>query len=177
MTDPEFEISELTALERRLDDERPQLTAMQLDGIRSTVRTRASRPKPRGAFMKSRLAIASALCLGILFSGTGVSLGVSALNESDSAAVKQYGAAEVQGEDGDGAVLGSSGSGSDTPPGSGSGSDLQGSGQTSAGNGGELAFTGYAAIPILLIGVGLFAAGLLMRRSARETLPDGTTQP
>src|SRR5215213_9240681 len=101
MTDSELDRSELTALERRLDDERPELTPLELDRIRTTVRARGARRQPRGAFMKSRVAIVSALCLGIFMSGAGVSLGVSALNDSDSAAVAQYG----DNDSGDGEVL------------------------------------------------------------------------
>jgi LPXTG-motif cell wall-anchored protein len=45
---------------------------------------------------------------------------------------------------------------------------LQPERQEENGSGGQLPFTGFAAIPVLLGGIALLSGGLLLRRRARE---------
>ena len=110
--------------------------------------------------MTSRIAITILLALGIMMSGAGATLAVSGLaDEGGSAAQVQYPEEEEpreQEDEGgdDQAVLGEQASGG----------EAQADEQAAADN---LAFTGFAAIPLLLLGVGLFSAGVVMRRRAR----------
>jgi hypothetical protein len=72
---------------RRLEDERPQATARELDEIKQRVRRRAAEPSRRSQSMKSRVAILGMLVTGVLFSTAGAGLAL----QSDNAAVTQYG--------------------------------------------------------------------------------------
>ena len=132
--------------------------------------------------MRSRLAIIAMLVFGGLLSTGGGALAVSGFaSQQDNAAGAQYGPT-TQGEEddqGDQGVLGEDESGGpageseDTPAGGGEENAVQPARQVEAGvqaTGEEqLPFTGFAAIPILLGGVALLAAGLaLRRRSATE---------
>src|ERR1700729_2491247 len=80
--------AELREVEERLRENRPGLTALELDAIklRTLAATRKS-PSPffairRSAFMKSRAAIVLVLALGVFMSGTGASLAVSSIANS-----------------------------------------------------------------------------------------------
>jgi hypothetical protein len=64
---------------------------------------------------------------------------------------------EVAGDSASGEVAGDS---ADAPL-----ATAQASRQLESGGGGELPFTGYAAVPTLLIGIGLLAMGLILRRN------------
>jgi hypothetical protein len=75
---------------------RPEATALELDGIKQSVRGRvAARPSGRRArsadLMKSRLAILATLVFGMLLSTTGAGLAISGLSGSGDAGVAQYG--------------------------------------------------------------------------------------
>jgi hypothetical protein len=78
---------------RRLEDERPQATARELDEIKQRVRRRAAEPSRRSQSMKSRVAILGMLVTGMLFSTAGAGLAVSGINDqsTNNAAVSQYG--------------------------------------------------------------------------------------
>ena len=120
--------------------------------------------------MRSRLAIIAMLVFGGLLSTSGGALAVSGFSsQQDNAAQSQYGG--VQGEEddqGEQGVLGEDESGGGPAPTNDSGGPTQPSRQVEAGaqgtGGEELPFTGFAAIPILLGGVGLLTAGLVLRR-------------
>ncbi len=123
--------------------------------------------------MKSRLAILGMLVAGMLFSTTGAGLAISGLTTSNSASIAQYGG--EQGDNGNnaqGGVEGQSGGGSGTDnPSGGNGSGLQPTQQVevgASGGSGQLPFTGYAAIPILLGGIALLSMGLVIRHRARD---------
>lgn len=127
--------------------------------------------------MRTRLALMSILALGALFSTTGGALALSNLTGSQSAGDAVYpqnpGTGDVGGEEGSGGgnTLGDStggGDGGGTAGESASGSTpddaLESAAQRESNEDGKLPFTGYAAIPLLLVGVGLLAAGLMLRR-------------
>ena len=97
--------------------------------------------------MKSRLAILSMLVAGMLLSTTGAGLAVTSLGSND-ASVAQYG-----GDNGD--VLGASDQGTEVQPAR--------QVETGAGSG-QLPFTGFLAIPVLLGGVALLSTGIVLRR-------------
>jgi hypothetical protein len=170
----------LARIAHRLRAERPELTAIELDEVGRRVRARAAAPparrRTRSSFMKSRLAILGMLVAGMLFSTTGAGLAISGLTTSNSASVAQYGG--DQGDNGQGPQGGvkgdtGSGTGGGGNPSGGNGSGLQPTqqvevGATGATGGGQLPFTGYAAIPVLLGGIALLSTGLIIRRRARD---------
>jgi hypothetical protein len=159
---------------------RPEATALELDGIKQRVRARSSQPARRrttrrAQLMKSRLVILSMLVLGMLLSTAGAGLAVSGLS-SDNASVEQYGTSTTpppESTPGGGNVLGDEDSGnnvlpeSNTSPG---GNDVQPARQVEAGatTNSKLPFTGFAAVPVLLGGIALLSAGLVLRRRTGE---------
>src|SRR5688572_31479516 len=153
---------DLEAVARRLRDERPEVTGLALDRIKRRAITRASAaagswaPK-KGLFMKPRIAVALVLAMGLLTSGTGATLAV--ISESGSAAQVQYPDLKPK-ESIDPDVLGS-----DEP--SGSATSIQEEQQVASGGGGELPFTGFLAIPLLIVGVLFLVAGGFMRSRTR----------
>lgn len=159
---------------------RPEATALELDAVKQRVRARtANGRRARSAnLMKSRLAILSMLVVGMLASTTGVGLAIDGLGGRD-ASVAQYGDNDNGGPKG--GVLGESRH--HDKPANGTKNDNGGGGSPSGGNtlqparqvetgatgGGQLPFTGYLAIPVLIGGVALLSAGLILRRrSARD---------
>jgi hypothetical protein len=146
---------ELDDVIRRLEENRPEATALELDAVKQRVRRRAAQPQRRQD-MKSRLAILLMLVLGMMLSTTGAGLAIQDLTTND-ASVAQYGNADTDDEDD---VLGDEEAGGDV-----AGDDLQPSRQVESGaDGGELPFTGLLALPILIGGVALLSGGLLLRR-------------
>jgi hypothetical protein len=156
----------------RLEAEKPTASELELGLIRQRVRDRVApgaRRSRRTEFMRSRLAIIAMLVFGGLLSTSGGALAVSGFtSQQGNAAQGQYGG--VQGEEDDQGVLGEEESGGGSAPtgNSGGGGPTQPTRQVEAGaqssGGDELPFTGFAAIPILLGGVGLLTAGLVLRR-------------
>ena len=152
---------ELEALARRLQDERPEATGIELDRIKQRAMSKASAgrgawaPK-KGLFMKPRIAVAFVLAIGLLTSGTGATLAV--ISESGSAAQVQY--PDLKPKDSSKpSVLGQP---SAQAP-------LREEDQVASSGGGELPFTGFLAIPLLIVGVLCLVAGGYMRsRMTRE---------
>ena len=121
--------------------------------------------------MRSRLAIIAMLVFGGLLSTSGGALAVSGFtSQQGNAAQGQYGGVQGEDDQGDQGVLGEdeSGGGNPTTTENNGGGPTQPARQVEAGaqgtGGDELPFTGFAAIPILLGGVGLLTAGLVLRR-------------
>jgi hypothetical protein len=120
--------------------------------------------------MKSRLAILSMLVAGMLLSTTGAGLAVTSFTGND-ASVAQYGH-DGGGKPGGGVLGGGDHNGNGTPSGgtsgtpSGTTTTLQPTRQveTGAAGSGNLPFTGYLAIPVLLGGAVLLGTGVVMRR-------------
>src|SRR5215210_7951091 len=169
---------------------RPEATALELDAIKQRVRARSSQPARRrtrrAQLMKSRLVILSMLVFGMLLSTAGAGLAVSGIAGSNDAAKSVYGQAtpnanasptpstNVLGDEDSGQNVlpeddtSPAGGGGNSPSGGGSSpsSGVQPSRQVEAGTdtGTQLPFTGFAAIPILLIGIAMLSAGLVLRR-------------
>lgn len=144
--------------------------------------------------MKSRLAILGMLVVGMLASTTGVGLAIDGLGGNNDASVAQYGTPTPtptptatttpgggvlgqqhhhKGQQGNGGTPGGNngGGGGGTSPGGGSHtSPLQPGRQVEVGasGGGQLPFTGYLAIPVLIGGVVLLTTGLVLRRRAAD---------
>ena len=103
--------------------------------------------------MKPRIAVALVLAMGLLTSGTGATLAV--ISESGSAAQVQYPDLKPK-ESIDPGVLGSD------PGGNGAVQEEQ---QVATG-GSELPFTGFLAIPLLVVGVVFLVTGGVLRSRA-----------
>ena len=170
----------------------PDATPLELDRIKLDARRRAARRtrsqlSSKGLFMRSRLFITALVAGGVLMLGGGAALGVSGLSSTRSASIAQYNATPTSvtpgvttqvtttqapattttevspttttGEEGpSGGTLGERGN--HAPAGA-----VQGARQVS---GKSLPFTGYLAIPILLLGLAMLGGGAALRRSARR---------
>ena len=130
--------------------------------------------------MRSRLAIIAMLVFGGLLSTSGGALAVSGFSsQQDNAAQGQYGG--VQGEENKGGgnqgngnqgngnqgVLGEEESGA-APAETGTQPSRQVEAGAQGTGGGQLPFTGFAAIPILLGGVALLTTGLVLRKRTAD---------
>jgi hypothetical protein len=114
--------------------------------------------------MKSRIALAAVLACGIFMSGTGATLAVTGLSGSGNATSAQYSTPGEEHSNNNsnkgGEVLGTT----EQSPAPSQG--VQATRQVSASSGSSLPFTGYVAIPVLLIGVVLIGTGIMLRRRA-----------
>ena len=160
--------SELQPIADRLRAERPTLSAMELDGVKQRARAASTRPTTtKRGFMRSRLAILLMLVLGLTFSTTGAGLAISGFADGGGqAATTQY-----DDSDDGGGVLPDSDEGDNNGGGGGNSpeANVQPARQfESAGTGGSLPFTGFAAIPVLLLGLALLTGGMVLRRSSRS---------
>src|SRR5215212_2329495 len=82
------------ALEHRLRSERPELSALQMDAVKGSVRRRVQgrgNTIPGRSLMKSRLALTLVLVLGLMMTGTGATIAITGASGSGSAGVAQYG--------------------------------------------------------------------------------------
>ena len=151
---------DLEVLARRLRDNRPEITGLELDRIKRRAISKAAAPSgawapKKGLFMKPRIAVALVLAMGLLTSGTGATLAV--ISESGSAAQVQYPDLKPK-ESVNPGVLGSE-------PGGG-GSAVQEERQVGNSGGSELPFTGFLAIPLLAVGVVFLVVGGVLRSRA-----------
>jgi hypothetical protein len=150
-------MDEFDDITRLLREERPRASELELDDIKRRVTQRVAR---KGQPMRSRLAILAMLVVGMLMSGTGAGLAIQGFDESgNDASEVQY----PQGGGGD--VLGEEDSGGGLPEETenvADEDDAQVAQQVEVGD--SLPFTGFAAIPVLVIGVALVAGGLVLRR-------------
>jgi hypothetical protein len=152
---------------RILRENRPEATALELDQIKQRVRRGSSQPSRRNQDMKSRFAILLTLVLGLGLSTTGAGLAVQGFT-NDDASVAQYGPPPggVAGEEDEGG--GGGVAGEDDEGGVAGETDLQAARQVESGGEGELPFTGFMAIPVLIGGVALLSTGFVLRRRSRE---------
>jgi hypothetical protein len=172
--------ADLLEVEDRLRGEVPRATPLELDRIKlraMAAQAERGRWTRRSGFMRSKIAVATMLVCGFLLSGTGAGLAVSGISGAGSAAEQQYPTETTGGEQG---VLGEQGGSSQGGAGAGGNPGTQVAGETAAGaaqparqvavSGGDsgLPFTGLMAIPLLLVGVGMAAAGFAFRRAAPQ---------
>ena len=156
-------MSDFDDIARRLREERPQLSQLELDQVMQRARKRAQRTPGQGQPMRSRLAILFMLVAGMLVGTTGAGLAVQGATGNGNAAQEQYPEEEPDG----GGVLGEEvagqGDAQSPPP-----ETTQPTRQVAVqAEGGELPFTGLAAIPIILVGLALTVGGLVLRRRTR----------
>lgn len=172
------------------------MTALELDAAKVRVMKSAQKPgmfaRKKGSFMKSRVALVAVLALGVFMSGTGATLAVSGFANTGSAGSAQYPGNHQHKPKGNHVVEGvdTSGSkciGSNDSDGNGSNSgnsseecgevEVAGVEATSVepveqtavtSSSSSLPFTGFVAIPVLLIGLGLLGAGVAMRFRRRD---------
>src|SRR5215212_4066331 len=158
---PHDPTGDLEAVARRLRDGRPEITHAELDRVKRRALSQATAgswaPK-KGLFMKPRIAVAFVLAVGLLTSGTGATLAV--ISESGSAAQVQYPDLKPK----DTAKPDVIGSNQPTA----TGATLQEEDQVASSGGGELPFTGFLAIPLLIVGALCLVAGGFMRSRTRE---------
>ncbi len=110
------------------------------------------------------MAIVIVLATAIVFASAGTSLAISGSAAAGNAGGAQYpGGNTVPGKTQD-ETLGATGSGGSAPA-----STSQPAQQVSAGSSSDkLPFTGFVAVPLVLLGVGMLGWGLVLRRSARR---------
>src|SRR5688500_4380002 len=83
-------MTEFDDIEQRLREQRPELSALELDEVRMRVRKHADRMPRKGQSMKSRFAILLMLVAGMFVSATGAGLAVQGSSGNGNAAVSQY---------------------------------------------------------------------------------------
>ena len=179
---------------RLLREQRPEATPLELDQIKQRVRRRAEHGSRRNQPMKSRLAILGMLVTGMLFTTTGAGVAVTSLTSGHNAAVQSYGGNQgttpafpkIGGEKPRGGVEGvqrnrpnrQQPQSDEQPAGGVAGAQdtaptaLQPTRQVEVGATSDentLPFTGFAAIPVLMIGIALLAGGFVLRRRAGDT--------
>jgi hypothetical protein len=174
------------------------MTALELDAAKVRVMKSAQKSgmfaRKKGSFMKSRVALVAVLALGVFMSGTGATLAVSGFANNGSASSAQYpnenpkkphhiveakneSGSECTGNGGNGGNSGAGGNGGNgskncnepsTEP-------VEAEVETQAveqaavtGSSSSLPFTGFLAIPVLIIGLGLLGAGVAMRVRTRR---------
>ena len=109
--------------------------------------------------MRSKVAIISILVMGFVTSGAGATLAFEGSSGNDNASTAEYNpGSNVGGVNAN--SQSNSGNQSDTQ------ADTQASRQVAAAssNGKKLPFTGLAAIPIIVVGLGLLTVGVTLRR-------------
>lgn len=93
-SDPHRLPDDLQDVAELLRGNRPEATALELDGVKRQVRSRVSRAASgraqKGSTMKSKFAMMAMLVVGLLMSGTGAGLAVSGLGATESASQAQY---------------------------------------------------------------------------------------
>lgn len=176
--------AELEGIEAKLRAERHEASPLELDRIKLQAIRQAERARPsliarkKGIFMKSRLALTLLLVAGFMMSTTGATLAISGSSGSGSAADNQYVAPQNEhgGNHPEHEVKGENANGGNQPN-----KTLQPTAETEVApapaaeqqavvsSGSSLPFTGFVAIPLLVIGVGLvLVGGFIAVKSRRE---------
>jgi hypothetical protein len=177
-----------------------ELDRLKLQAMHQAERARPSLyAQKKGTFMKSRLALTLVLVAGFMFSTTGATLAISGSSGSGSAANSQYisphneenkcseggsgGEGGTNGEGGGGQKCGNHGVKGAGAKGGESNNTLGGP-SNGAGpvateqvevateeSGSTLPFTGFLAIPLLVLGLGLIVVGAVIRIKSRNAPP------
>ena len=162
---------DLDPVVERLRAARVDPTPTELDHARSRALRQAGRGS-RGAavpagFLRTRLAVVAILVLGLLVGGAGTTLAVSGGADGDNAATAEYhdDFNDTDTLDETGGRGGEGDEGGDDGDGEGGTRGVQ-AGQQEAATAGDddLPFTGLAAIPLIVLGVMLLAAGAALQR-------------
>jgi hypothetical protein len=164
---------ELGLVARRLEDSRPALDTDSADRMVSRI---VRRNVQEITTLRTRIAIVAMLVLGFAFSGSAVGLAISGSSPGTTSAQGQYGSPGGSGVLGE-TVTGGNGSGNTSPseettPNTTSdvADDTTARQQTvenGASSPSSLPFTGFAAIPVLLVGLALLGGGFMLRRKTR----------
>jgi hypothetical protein len=116
--------------------------------------------------MRPRLAILAMLAVGILLMGAGTGLAVSGISGSDDASLANYPTTTTTTPQGGAAgQVGGGGVGGLEQAKEPAAQEVA---QVAATGDDSLALTGFAAIPIIVVGVGLLVGGLVMRRRTTQ---------
>jgi hypothetical protein len=153
-------MSDFDDIARRLQEERPQLSQLELDQVKQRVRRHTDRMPGKGQSMRSRIAILLMLVAGLLVSTTGAGLAVQGATGNGNAAQNQYP------QEDDGGVLGeevADEEGTVSEPDEPTQPTRQVEVGVQAGDA-ELPFTGLAAIPIIVLGLVMTVGGVVLRR-------------
>lgn len=174
---------ELDSIADALRAERHQATPLELDRMKLQAIRQAEQPRPslyavkKGTFMKSRLALTLLLVAGFMLSTTGATLAISGSSGSGSAATNQYvqpqNEEEGQNEQGTKGVNGKGGNEHNTlneepAPEVEVEPAPAAEQQAVVSSNSSLPFTGFVAIPLLVIGVGLILVGATLRLKSRK---------
>jgi len=171
---------EFGATAGRLHAGRPELTPLELDAVKRDVLARiAGTGTRRSKDMRSRAAILVTLALGFVLSTSGAGLAISGFVDNDQASIAQYGTPTPSTPPNsnnvspqspttqvpENEVLPEKKTEARTPTTPRS-DVVQPSRQVvnAATSGSELPFTGFAAIPVLILGLCLVSAGMVLRR-------------
>jgi LPXTG-motif cell wall-anchored protein len=180
--------AELQEIEDTLRAERHQASPLQLDAIKLQAIRQAERPRTslnakKGIFMKSRLALTCLLVAGFMFSTTGATLAISGSSGNGSASESQY--VSPTNEHGDHGVKGAEEKGSNKTlngPNKGNGNGPSSGNQpvvvesapapveqqAVVNSGSSLPFTGFVAIPLLIIGLAMIVGGGIVGLKSRK---------
>ncbi len=160
--------AELEQMAARLRAERATATPLELDQIKLQAMRQAGRPRPsfyahqKGMFMKSRLALTMVIAAGFMLSTTGATLAITGSSGSGNAAENQYEhvlpANEEGGNNGTKAKSLGGGGGNESQP------STAEQVQVASTSSGSLPFTGFVAIPLLIVGIGLLSFGAILRK-------------
>lgn len=190
--------AELHDIEETLRANRHEASPLELDRIKLQAIRQAERTRPsliarqKGTLMKSRLALTLLLVAGFMFSTTGATLAISGSSGSGSAATSQYVAPHNEGHPHEHGVKGENTKGGECANGGNSGAGGNGTNgngcntleaepvavetepapaaeqQAVVSNGSSLPFTGFVAIPLLIIGVGMILVGAVIKLKSRK---------
>lgn len=172
--------AELQDVEAALRANRHQASPLELDRIKLQAIRQAERTRPsliarqKGTFMKSRLALTLLLVAGFMFSTTGATLAISGSSGSGSAATNQYVAPHNEGGNHHHGVKGESSKGGENNTLEPAPAEVEvepapaAEQQAVVSNGSSLPFTGFVAIPLLVIGVGMILVGAVLRLKSRN---------